>query len=49
MEQYVGLDVSQAQTSICVVDGAGKVLWQKVLWQGKCPMTPETRAMRETG
>lgn len=39
MEQYVGLDVSQAQTSICVVDGAGKVLWQ-----GKCPTTPETIA-----
>lgn len=39
MGQYVGLDVSQAQTSICVVDGAGKVLWQ-----GKCPTTPETIA-----
>lgn len=36
---YVGLDGSQAQTSICVVDGAGKVLWQ-----GKCPTTPETIA-----
>ena len=23
MEQYVGLDVSQEQTSVCVVDGSG--------------------------
>ena len=39
MEQYVGLDVSQEQTSICVVDGDGKALWQ-----GKCASTPETLA-----
>ncbi len=36
MEQYVGLDVSQEQTSVCVVDGGGKVIWQ-----GKCASTPE--------
>ncbi len=26
-ERYVGLDVSQEQTSVCVVDGSGKTLW----------------------
>lgn len=36
MEQFVGFDVSQTETSVCVVDGAGKVLWQ-----GKCASTPE--------
>ena len=34
MEQYVG--VSQDQTSICVVDGNGRVLWQ-----GKSASTPD--------
>ncbi len=38
-EQFVGLDVSQAETSVCVVDGAGKVVWQ-----GKCASTPEAMA-----
>jgi hypothetical protein len=27
-EQFVGFDVSQAETSVCVVSGAGKVVWQ---------------------
>jgi transposase len=36
MNQYVGLDVSLEQTSICVVDEDGKALWQ-----GKCASTPE--------
>ena len=39
VEQYVGLDVSLEQTSICVVDGSGKTLWQ-----GKCTSTPEAIA-----
>ena len=39
MKQYVGLDVSQDQTSICVVDENGRVLWQ-----GKCASTPEAIA-----
>ena len=39
MEQYVGLDVSQEQTSVCVVDGDGKVIWE-----GKCTSTPEAIA-----
>ena len=39
MEQYVGLDVSQEQTAVCVVDGDGKTLWQ-----GKCASTPEAIA-----
>ena len=39
MEKYVGLDVSQEQTSVCVVDGGGKVIWE-----GKCTSTPEAIA-----
>ncbi len=39
MGQYVGLDVSQEQTAVCVVDGGGKTLWQ-----GKCASTPEAIA-----
>ncbi len=38
-EHFVGLDVSQAETSVCVVDGAGKVVWL-----GKCTSTPEAMA-----
>jgi transposase len=36
MEQYVGLDVSQDLTHVCVVDRDGKTLWQ-----GDCESTPE--------
>lgn len=36
MEQYVGLDVSQKETAICVIDGAGTRLWE-----GTCRSTPE--------
>ncbi len=39
VEQYVGLDVSLEQTSVCVVDASGKTLWQ-----GKCASTPEAIA-----
>ena len=39
MEQYVGLDVSQEQTSVCVVDSGGQVIWE-----GKCTSTPEAIA-----
>lgn len=39
MEQFVGLDVSQAVTHVCVVDGAGKQVWQ-----GRCASTPEAIA-----
>src|ERR1044071_8643845 len=39
MEQYVGLDVSQEQTLVCVVDGGGKVIWE-----GKCVSAPEAIA-----
>ena len=39
MNQYVGLDVSQDQTSICVVDEG-----DRVLWQGRCASTPEAIA-----
>jgi transposase len=41
MEQYVGLDVSLKDTSVCVVDQTGKVIWQ-----GCCASTPE--AIRRT-
>lgn len=36
MEQFVGLDISQAWTHLCVVDGKGKKTWQ-----GKCSTKPE--------
>jgi transposase len=44
MEQYVGLDVSLKETSVCVVDQAGKIVWQ-----GRCASTPEAieRSVRE--
>jgi len=36
MTQYIGLDVSQKMTAICVVDAEGRKLWQ-----GQCGSTPE--------
>jgi len=36
-QQYVGLDVSLEQTSVCVVDDAGATIWR-----GKCSSTPES-------
>lgn len=39
MDSYVGLDVSQRQTSICVVDGEGQCLWQ-----GTCASEPAEMA-----
>lgn len=39
MGQYVGLDVSQKATSVCVVDDAGRKVWA-----GKCLSTPEALA-----
>ena len=35
MKQYVGLDVSQKETAVCVVDQDGKVLFE-----GKVPSDP---------
>jgi transposase len=35
MEQYVGLDVSQKETAVCVIDPEGKRMWQ-----GTCRSTP---------
>lgn len=40
MSQYVGLDVSQRETSICVIDAAGRKVWQ-----GRCASTPEAIAL----
>lgn len=39
MEQFVGLDVSQEVTHLCVMDSKGDICWQ-----GKCPSTPEAIA-----
>ena len=39
MEHYVGLDVSQEQTAVCVVDDAGEIVWQ-----GRCASTPQAIA-----
>ena len=36
MEQFVGLDVSQKLTHVCVVDQKGSVVWR-----GTCLSTPE--------
>ena len=36
MTCFVGLDVSQKMTAICVVDNAGRRLWR-----GQCPTIPE--------
>lgn len=36
MKQYVGLDVSQDLTHVCVVDHDGEILWE-----GDCDSTPE--------
>lgn len=43
MEQYVGLDVSMEETSMCVMDAAGSVVWE-----GKVASTPAAlvRALR---
>jgi hypothetical protein len=36
MEQFVGLDVSQELTHLCVIGNDGKTVWQ-----GKCCSTPD--------
>jgi len=36
MEQFVGLDISQVMTHLCVIDGKGKKVWQ-----GKCLTNPK--------
>lgn len=36
MTHFVGLDVSQRMTAICVVVDAGRRLWR-----GQCPTVPE--------
>ena len=36
MTQFVGLDVSQKMTAICVVDNAGRRVWR-----GQCPTAPK--------
>ncbi len=36
MTHFVGLDVSQKMTTVCVVDDSGRGLWR-----GQCPSVPE--------
>lgn len=36
MDQFVGLDVSQELTHLCVISGDGKTVWR-----GKCSSTPD--------
>jgi len=36
MTKYVGLDVSQKTTMLCIVDGEGRRLWR-----GECASSPE--------
>src|SRR3984957_19772364 len=36
MTHYIGLDVSQKMTAICIVDSSGRRLWR-----GQCPTDPE--------
>jgi transposase len=43
MEQYVGLDVSQDETHICVVDRDGEKLWE-----GHCASTPEAMVVSQS-
>ena len=38
-QQFVGLDVSQAETAVCVIDAAGATVWQ-----GKYASDPEAIA-----
>ncbi len=39
MVEYVGLDVSLKETSVCVMDGSGQVMWR-----GQCKSMPEAMA-----
>jgi transposase len=39
MEHYVGLDVSQRVTHVCIIDAKAQIVWQ-----GKCASTPEAIA-----
>ncbi len=39
MEHYVGLDVSQRVTHVCIMDAKAQIIWQ-----GKCASTPEAIA-----
>jgi transposase len=46
MTSYIGLDVSQKMTAICIVNDAGRRLWR-----GQCPSVPEQiyRVVRQHG
>jgi transposase len=36
MTHFVGLDVSQKMTAMCIIDNAGRRFWR-----GQCPTVPE--------
>ena len=46
MEQYVGLDVSQDVTHMCVVNRDGKILWQAIAPQHQRPSAKQFANMR---
>ena len=39
-KQYVGLDVSLKETSICVIDDVGKIVWRGRTDQRRKPSDP---------
>ena len=43
MKRYVGLDVSQATTAICVVDGEGRTLAESVTATEPCAIAAFVR------
>ena len=46
MEHYVGLDVSLKETSICVVDGSGRIVSEgTVISEPTVPMTLEPKCL----
>jgi hypothetical protein len=53
IHQYVGLDVSLKETSICVVDEAGKIVWRgrtdsAASRSAGRPLTPRSKLAFET-
>ena len=50
MPHYVGLDISQKTTAICVVDEQGKRLWRGVCTTGpELELTPSNRTRNGLG
>ena len=50
VKHYVGLDVSQKETSICIVDDAGKIVFQgKAKFETETKLESEVWSMRSVG